>query len=156
MPVNLRAGEGTWEHHGLLNSEKGLGQRRRRYFYFVAETERACSTPDVAWEDRLCVWSCLSQAAVHIVTSPSPPEGNCSHFTWHVTCVLMQLTRDESQLFCRGRFCALAVAGQSLGMFTRPDRGMTLVRGHESRCSSGVSDGKLGLGVDSALNNMEI
>ncbi|KAK2529551.1 Fam207a [Columba guinea] len=35
-----------------------------------------------------------------------------------------ELSRDESWLFCRGRFRALAVAGQSLGMFTRPDGGL--------------------------------
>lgn len=73
---------------------------------------------------------------VQIVTSWSPPEGNCSRFRWHVTCALMRLTRDESQLFRRGRFRALAVAHQSLGMFTGPDTGMTLVRGRESHCSS--------------------
>lgn len=137
MPVNLHAGLGTWEHQRLLKSEKRLGQRKRRYFYLVAGTECACGTPDIAWKDRLCLWNCLSQVAVQIVTSPSPPEGSCSRSMWHVTCVLMQLTGDESWLFCRGRFCALVVAGQSLGMFTRPDRGMTLVRGREAHYSSG-------------------
>lgn len=140
---------------GRLRLVKRPQVEEEEVFYLVAGAEHACSAQDITWEDRFCLPSCLSQTAVQIVPSWSLPGGICSRFRWHVTCALMQLSRDESWLFCRGRFRALAVAGQSLGMFTRPDGGMTLARGRVTQLLR-VLDGKLGFEVGSALNNREI
>jgi len=110
------------------------------------------SVPAALGRIDFCLCSCFSQTTVRIVSSRSPPEGHGSRFRWHVASALLRLTGDESRLFCRGRVRALAVAGQSPGMFTRPDLGTRTRVAQLLR----VSDGKLGLEVGSALNNRGI
>lgn len=139
-----------------MKSEEGLRWRRKRCFTLWQGLSVLVALKTSLGRTDFCLQSCLSQTAVQIVPCWSPPEGICSLFRWHVTCALMRLTRDESWLFRRGRFRALAVAGQSLGMFTRPDGGMTLAQGRVAQQLLRVSDGKLGFEVGSTLNNRGI